>query len=170
MMLIGMHHRDQRHEKHHKEGGTTVLSTGDGIVADLGLRAIGVVIAFDHDAVEHVGAHLQSHGGERLARDAKEAILPRAEDEIEEAAAHVGGEPIDGLAIAAALRLIKGMGLRFAKTFNSQQGGQTSAEAFFNGTLSDWERVAQRVPSAASGGASSTGGRSYCDSPVILLW
>ncbi len=54
--------------------------------------------------------------------------------------------------IAAALRLIKGMGLRFAKTFNSQQGGQTSAEAFFNGTLSDWERVAQRVPSAASGG------------------
>ena len=54
--------------------------------------------------------------------------------------------------LAAALRLVHGMGLLMGKTFNSQQGGQTSAEAFYDGTLADWAGAAAVVPSAASGG------------------
>jgi len=54
--------------------------------------------------------------------------------------------------IAAAVKLVKGMGLLVGKTFNSQQGGQTSAQAFFNGTMADAAGVAAALPSAASGG------------------
>ena len=56
--------------------------------------------------------------------------------------------------IAAAVKLVKGMGLRVGKTLNSQAGGQKSAQAFYASTMADAEQVAAVVPSAASGGDS----------------
>jgi hypothetical protein len=55
------------------------------------------------------------------------------------------------LKVAATVKLVKTLGLRVGKTFNSQNGGQTSSRAFYNGTLYDWNAAAQAVPSAASG-------------------
>ena len=47
--------------------------------------------------------------------------------------------PRDGYAkIKAALQLVQSIGLQFGKTFNSQVGGQTSSQAFYNGTMDDW--------------------------------
>lgn len=40
--------------------------------------------------------------------------------------------------IAAAVQLVKGMGLQIGKTFNSQQGGVKSDELFYKNTLADW--------------------------------
>lgn len=54
--------------------------------------------------------------------------------------------------IAAMVALVKGMGLRVAKTFNSMAGGQTSDKAFYTGTIKDCEATLAVVPSPASGG------------------
>ena len=59
--------------------------------------------------------------------------------------------------IAAAVKLAKSLGLQAGKTFNSQAGGMASSEAFYNGTLADWQGAAKAVPSAASGGHSFDG-------------
>ena len=59
--------------------------------------------------------------------------------------------------IAAAVELVHGMGLLVGKTFNSQHGGQTSAHAFYNGTMADAAGVAAALPSVASGGAGLDG-------------
>jgi hypothetical protein len=44
--------------------------------------------------------------------------------------------------IAAAVKLVKGMGLQVGKTFNSQQGGVVSDELFYHNTLADWKGAA----------------------------
>lgn len=54
--------------------------------------------------------------------------------------------------VAAAVKLVKGMGLQFGKTFNSQAGGQASDKAFHDGTLQDYARTAALIPSEASAG------------------
>lgn len=56
--------------------------------------------------------------------------------------------------IAAAVKLVKEMGLEVGKTFNSQAGGQQSAKAFFESTVADWEQTAAVVPGPDSGGFS----------------
>ena len=54
--------------------------------------------------------------------------------------------------IAAAVRLVKGqMGMMLGKTFNSQQGGALSDQAFYNGTLYDVAHVAAVVPALTGG-------------------
>lgn len=55
--------------------------------------------------------------------------------------------------IAAAVALVKGMGLQIGKTVNCGECGQTSAAAFYNGTMSDYDRTAAVVPGPLSGGA-----------------
>lgn len=42
--------------------------------------------------------------------------------------------------LAAAFSAVKELGLQFGKTFNSQLGGQTSDELFYNNTLDDFKR------------------------------
>eukprot|EP01043_Picozoa_sp_COSAG02_P019318 COSAG02_NODE_925_length_15858_cov_4.267276_11_plen_375_part_00 len=53
--------------------------------------------------------------------------------------------------LAAAVKLVKDLDLKVGKTFNSQVGGKSSAEAFHKGTMVDWEGAARTVPSAISG-------------------
>ena len=43
--------------------------------------------------------------------------------------------------MADAAALVKGMGLRVGKTFNSQQGGATSDQLFYASTLQDYLRT-----------------------------
>ena len=54
--------------------------------------------------------------------------------------------------VAAAVALVKGMGLAIGKTVNCGECGQVSAEAFYNGTMSDYDRTAAVVPGPLSGG------------------
>ena len=53
--------------------------------------------------------------------------------------------------LAAAVNLVKSLGLKVGKTFNSEMGGKSSAAAFHKGTVADWDGAARAVPSAASG-------------------
>ena len=53
--------------------------------------------------------------------------------------------------VAAAVRVVKGLGMQIGKTFNSQQGGSTSAAGFYAGTMYDVEHVAAVVPSLTNG-------------------
>lgn len=48
--------------------------------------------------------------------------------------------------LAAAVSAVKAAGLKFGKTFNTQSGGKTSDELFYNGTLDDFKRCLQVVP------------------------
>lgn len=45
--------------------------------------------------------------------------------------------------VAAAAALVRSKGLSVGKTFNSQQGGQTSDELFFTNTMKDWDATAK---------------------------
>lgn len=56
--------------------------------------------------------------------------------------------------IATAVNLVKSAGMKVGKTFNSQAGGKTSDKGFHDGTLSDFSRTIDVVPSALSGGYS----------------
>lgn len=56
--------------------------------------------------------------------------------------------------LAAAVGLVKGMGLRFGKTFNTQKGGSASDESFYHGTLDDFQRTTAKVPGKGTGGSS----------------
>jgi hypothetical protein len=53
--------------------------------------------------------------------------------------------------LAAVVTLVHSTGLKVAKTLNSQGGGQASDEAFYNGTMADWDATAAAV-STGSGG------------------
>ena len=59
------------------------------------------------------------------------------------------GSKLNGyLRFATAVKLVKGMGLEIGKTFNAHPG---TSEGFYNETLLDWERLAEVVPTPASG-------------------
>jgi hypothetical protein len=53
--------------------------------------------------------------------------------------------------LAAAVALVHAAGLKVAKTLNSQAGGQASDEAFYDGTMADWDATAAAVPAGSAG-------------------
>lgn len=56
--------------------------------------------------------------------------------------------------IAEAVKRVKGMGLQVGKTFNSQAGGASSDEKFYQSTMADFNRTTAVVPGPLSGGYS----------------
>jgi hypothetical protein len=65
--------------------------------------------------------------------------------------------------VADAAALVKGMGLRVGKTFNSQQGGATSDQLFYASTLQDYLRTTKAV-----GGGSAL--RRFFDYAMVESW